>query len=323
MQLHNGAELAAGIVSAAANTDKLVAVNWIAAPPVAVTKLREHGVPVFPDPGRGIRSVGALVRYVKRRERFMAKRRGVEKSAISTRDESKIAVTRAILSQARSAGRKTLTEAEGKLVLENYGITTPERKLATSAASAAKAAESIGFPVVMKISSADIIHKTEAGGVRVGVRNSSEAAAAYDGIIAKANAYNSKAKLEGVLVEEMVEDAVQVIVGFKRDPRFGPAITFGMGGIFVELIRDFALRVAPFDEEEALAMIRETKAYPLLTGFRGDARRDIAALASVILAVSRLAQDFKDEISELDINPVMVLPEGKGAKAADALMVLS
>ncbi len=175
----------------------------------------------------------------------------------------------------------------------------------------------------MKIASADILHKTEAGGVRLGIRSAEEASRAYDEIIAKAKAYNPKAKLDGVLVEEMIEDAIQVIVGFKQDSRFGPAVTFGMGGIFVELIRDFALRVVPLDEAEALSMIQSTKAYPLLTGYRGDKRRDVAALSQVILAASGLAEDFKGEIAELDINPVLVLPEGRGVKAVDALMVLA
>ena len=158
--------------------------------------------------------------------------------------------------------------------------------------------------------------------VRLGIKNAREAAQAFKEIRANAKAYNPKAKLEGVLVEEMIGDAAQVIVGFKQDPRFGPVVTFGMGGIFVELIRDFALRVVPLDAEEALAMIKDTKAYPLLTGFRGTERRDIAALSKVILAVSQLAQDFKEELAELDINPVMVLPEGKGVRAVDALLVL-
>ena len=326
MQLHNGAELAGTIVDAAANTGKMVAVNWIAAPPVAVQKLKENNIPVFPDPGRGIRSLGALVNYVARRERYLAKNQSRDRkgagTARPTAETPPVAKARAIINLARKEGRQALTEGEGKAVLEIYGITTPGRKLVTSAAEAAKAAEGMGFPVVMKISSAEITHKTEAGGVRLGIEDAKEAAAAFDDIIAKAMNYDPRAKLYGVLVEEMIEDAVQVIVGFKQDPRFGPAITFGMGGIFVELIRDFALRVAPFDEDEALAMIRETKAYPLLTGFRGDSKRDVAALAKVILATCQLAQDFKDELAELDINPVMVLPEGKGAKAVDALLVL-
>jgi acetate---CoA ligase (ADP-forming) len=330
MQLHNGAELANTIVEAAANTDKLVMVNWIAAPQVAVQKLRENHIPVFPDPGRGIRSLAALVKYVSRREAYMSKHQSQanpsrdREGAVTMNAPSSSPVTkaRAIIDQARKENRKALTEGEGKAVLELYGIATPARKLATSAADAARSAEGMGFPVVMKISSADITHKTEAGGVRLGVKDAKEAAAAYDDIIAKAKTYNPKASLDGVLVEEMIADAVQVIVGFKQDARFGPVVTFGMGGIFVELIRDFALRVAPFDEDEALAMIRETKAYPMLTGFRGDKKRDVAALAKVILAAGELAQDFKDDLAELDINPVMVLPEGKGAKAVDALLVL-
>ncbi|MBI4479013.1 MAG: acetate--CoA ligase family protein [Acidobacteria bacterium] len=329
MQLHSGAELAGDIVEAAASTDKMVAVNWIAAPRVALDKLRENNVPVFSDPARGIRSLGALVKYVSRRERFLAKAadpsRAREQAVTAPyrHDSAKVAKARAIVDQARKEGRKALTEGEGKAILEIYGIATPGRKLATNAAEAVKAAEGMGFPVVMKISSADITHKTEAGGVRLGIKDAKEAAAAYDDIIAKAKVYNPKAKLDGVLVEEMIGDAVQVIVGFKQDPRFGPVVTFGMGGIFVELIRDFALRCAPFDEDEALAMIQETKAYPLLTGFRGDKKRDVAALAKVILAAGQLALDCKDDLAELDINPVMVLREGQGAKAVDALLVLN
>lgn len=335
MQVHNGAKLADHIVQAAARTDKMVAMNWIAAPPVALQKLRENNVPVFSDPARGIRSLGALVNYVQRRERFLAKNLDPSRAPTASRGRreqagitDKTVETRAVIQvrpmidQARKEKRKALTEGEGKAILELYGIPTPGRKLATTAAEAVKAAEEMGFPVVMKISSADITHKTEAGGVRLGIKDAKEAGAGFDDIMAKAKAYNPKAKLDGVLVEEMIGDAVQVIVGFKQDPRFGPVVTFGMGGIFVELIRDFALRVAPFDEDEALAMMQETKAYPLLTGFRGDKKRDVAALAKVILAASQLAQDFKEDFAELDINPVMVLPEGKGAKAVDALLVL-
>jgi acyl-CoA synthetase (NDP forming) len=216
----------------------------------------------------------------------------------------------------------TLTEHEGKQILELYGIPTPKRRLASSAGDSAKTAEAIGFPVAMKIVSADIAHKTEAGGVRLGVKDANEANRLYDEIISNAKKYNPKAKLEGVLIEEMVVDAVQVIVGAKYDSRFGQVITFGMGGIYVELFRDVALRIAPVDEDEALAMIEETKAFKLLSGFRGDKKRDIAALSKVLLAVSQFALDFKDDLAELDINPVMVLPEGQGVRAVDALVVI-
>jgi len=328
LQLHTGAELAKIIVEAAANSGKMVMLNWIAPPAVALSVLRENKIPVFPDPSRGILSLGALVKYVQRRERYLRGKQGTGKSEPAkpklgaVADRERIEKTREIIRQARKERRKALTEGEGKAILELYGISVPQRKVVKNAAAAAKAAAAMGFPVVMKIVSADITHKTEAGGVRLGVKNAKDAAKAFDDIKAKAKAYNPKAKLDGVLVEEMITDGVQVIVGFKQDPRFGPAVTFGMGGIFVELIRDFALRVVPFDEEEAVAMIQGTKAYPLLTGYRGDTRRDIAALARVIMAAGRLAQDFQDDLSELDINPVLVLPEGKGVKAVDALVVL-
>jgi acetyltransferase len=322
LQLNTGAELAKIIVEAAAQTDKMVMLNWIAPPPEARAILREHNVPMFSDPSRGIRSLGALVKYVARRERYIARKASDKTARQPETEPQKLAQARQIIQAARNEGRKALTEAEGKTILELYGISTPQRKLAASAVAAANAAREIGFPVVMKIASADITHKTEAGGVRLGVKDAKEAAQAFDEIMAKARAYNPKAKLDGVMVEEMIGDGVQVIVGFKQDARFGPAVTFGMGGIFVELFRDFALRVVPFDEAEALAMIKSTKADKLLTGYRGDQVRDVAALSRVILAAGRLAHDFKDELSELDINPVLVLPEGKGVKAVDALVVL-
>ena len=323
LQLHTGAGLARDIVEIAATTKKMLMVNWIAPPAVAVSILREHRIPVFPDPAKGIRSLGALVKYVRRRERYLARKTAKAKVHQETAaSEQRREKAKQVIQEARQQGRKALTEGEAKAILELYGVSVPKRQLAKNAKTAAQAAQEMGFPVVMKIASADITHKTEAGGVRLGIKNGREAGQAYKEIIAKAKAYNPQATLDGVLVEQMVTDGLQVIVGFKQDPRFGPVVTFGLGGIFVELIRDFALRLVPLDEEEALAMIRETKAYPLLTGFRGEKPRDIQALAQVILAVSQLAQDCKEELAELDINPVMVLPEGSGVKAVDALMVV-
>ena len=322
MQVHNGEELARTIVETAAATDKLVMVNWIAAPTIAVQMLRENNIPIFPDPGRGVRALGALVKYVKRRERYLNQSRDRKGAGTSRPTSEAPAQARAIIAQARKESRNALTEAEGKQILELYGIPTPKRKLAASASAAAQGASAIGFPVVMKIASADILHKTEAGGVRLGVKDAQEATRVYEEIITSAKKYNSKAKLDGVLIEEMVTDAVQVIVGSKRDPRFGQVVLFGMGGIYVELFRDAALRVAPLDEGEVQSMMQETKAYQLLTGFRKDKLRDVAALSNVLLAVSRFVLDFKDDLAELDINPVLVLPEGQGVRAVDALVVL-
>lgn len=323
MQWHTGTKLAGDIAAMAATTEKTVLVNWIAPPVEALPILRANNIPVFSDPGRGIRALGALVRYVQRRERYRARKTGgkkIEREAAP--EQQRLEKAKQVIQQARQQGRKALTEEQAKAILELYGIPVPKRQRAHHAAEAARVAQEIGFPVVMKIASAEITHKTEAGGVRLGIQDTGEASRAYQEILANAKAYNAAATLEGVLVEEMIQDGVQIIVGFKQDSRFGPMVTFGLGGIFVELIRDISLRMAPLDEEEALTMIRETKAYPLLAGFRGEPPRDIAALSQVLLAVSQLAQDFREELSELDVNPLMVLPQGCGVRAVDALMVL-
>ncbi|MBI2817422.1 MAG: acetate--CoA ligase family protein [Acidobacteria bacterium] len=322
LQLHTGTALARDIVEVASKTDKMVAVNWIAPPAEALGILRENHIPVFSDPGRGIRALGALAGYVRRRERFMA--RSAKAATEVGTDRQTQDEARAIIQTIRreELAFQKMSEAEGKAILSLYGIPSPKRTLATSATQAVKAAGDLGFPVVMKISSPGIPHKTEAGGVRLGIADAQQVSRAYDEIIANAKSYNPKAKLDGVLVEQMITGGVQVMVGFKQDARFGPAVTFGMGGIYVELMGDVSLRVLPFDEEEALDMMQGTKVYRLLTGFRGDRPRDIGALAKVIVAVGRLAQDFKDELVEVDINPVLVLPEGKGVVAVDSLMVL-
>lgn len=323
LQLATGAGLAQDIAEVAEASEKTVVVNWMAPPPEALAILREKKIPVFPDPARGVRALAGLVKYLERRQRYLARRaagkeghRGAEASG------ERRAKAREIVARARQAGRKALTEAEAKTILELYGIPTPRRRLVESAAAAAAAAEELGFPVVMKIASPDITHKTEAGGVRLGIKSAAEAAAAFEEILARARAYNPQAALAGVLVEEMVTGGLEVMVGAKQDARFGPVVTFGLGGVFVEVLRDYALRVAPLEEEEVLAMLREIRGYPLLAGYRGGEARDVAALARVIMAVSELATELREDLVELDINPLLVMPEGGGVKAVDALMVV-
>ncbi|MBC7334818.1 MAG: acetate--CoA ligase family protein, partial [Clostridia bacterium] len=305
LQLGTGAGLARDIAEVARTTEKMILVNWMAPPPEALAILRENKIPVFPDPARGVRALAGLVQYVERRQRYLAqKAAGKETSRQPVRDQERQAKAREIIQKARQQGRKALTEPEAKAVLDLYGIPTPRRRLAQDAAAAAQEAEELGFPLVMKIASPDITHKTEAGGVRLGIRDAGEAAKVYEEVMTRARAHYPGATLDGVLLEEMVEDGVEVIVGAKQDPRFGPAVTFGLGGIFVELLRDFSLRVAPLDEEEVLAMIKEIKGYPLLSGYRGEKPRDVAALAKAILAVGELASELQEELAELDINPL-------------------
>ncbi len=218
--------------------------------------------------------------------------------------------------------RGTLTEAETKRLLETYGIGTPEEWLAADAAEAAAAAASIGFPVVLKIQSRDIPHKTEAGGVRVGLGSAGEVERAFAEIVEAARAFAPRARIDGVLVARQVVPVAELIVGVKRDPLFGPVIAVGWGGIMVEVVRDAALRLPPISPEAAEEMLRGLRLAPVLEGARGRPRGDIRAAADVVTRVSRLALDLGDRLQALDVNPLFVLAEGQGALAGDALAVL-
>ncbi|HEX9145064.1 MAG TPA: acetate--CoA ligase family protein, partial [Candidatus Binatia bacterium] len=184
-------------------------------------------------------------------------------------------------------------------------------------------ASSIGGPVAMKASSPDILHKTEAGVIRLGLNSSAEVEKAFDEILDKAKKWNPHARLDGVLVEEMIGgEAREVIVGARQDLRFGPVVTFGLGGIFVEAIRDFAVWPALLTLDEAHEMIQKIRGYRILTAFRGRPSADLEAVAQVICAVGQLACQRQDRIAELEINPLFVLPQGSGAIVGDALVAL-
>jgi acetate---CoA ligase (ADP-forming) len=331
LQSSNGLRLASLIIEAAAPTGKFIAVNWIAAPPGAVQKLRENSIPVFSDPARGIRSLGALVKYVQCRKLILSKNvaprfesmPGSKKRTTGTgTSRRKLVQAQAIIQLARQEKRKALTEHEGKQILELYGICTPKRRLAFSAKDAAKAAEAIGFPVAMKISSSDILHKADAGGVLLNINDPTEVKRKYEELLSSVSAKYPMAKLEGVLVEETIQQGIEVIVGAKQDNCFGTVVTFGSGGKLVEMLQDSAIRVGPLGRSVALLMIKSTKVFKLLTGYRGDKKRDIAALVKVIVSAARLAEDLSENLASLDINPVLMLEKGKGAQAVDALFVL-
>jgi len=194
--------------------------------------------------------------------------------------------------------------------------------LAGTSEEAVKIAAKIGYPVVLKVDSPDIPHKTEAGVIKIGISNKSELIDAYNGIMGNAKKYAPEAKIRGVLVQEMVSNAREVIVGLSYDPQFGPVIMFGLGGIFVEVFKDVSLRTAPLTRADAEDMIKEVKGYETLKEFRGKPEADVEGIVDVLIKVSRLATDLGDVLSEIDINPLMVLDKGKGVKAADALVVL-
>jgi acetyl coenzyme A synthetase (ADP forming)-like protein len=232
-------------------------------------------------------------------------------------DKAKV---RQILDAVKAAGRDSLTAPEGKLVCDAYGIAVPKEGVVSSAAEASKLASSMGFPVVMKIVSPDILHKTEAGGVIVGVKSADDAATAYDTIIANAKKYKADAKVVGVQVQQMIKGGQEVIVGAMTDQSFGKLVAFGMGGVLVEVLKDVTFRLAPATREDAASMLDGIQAAEILKGVRGAKPANREALQDTIVRVSQLVSDFP-EISEMDLNPVFASEEG--AIAADVRIVLN
>ncbi len=236
---------------------------------------------------------------------------------MSNVDKAKV---RQILDQVKAAGRNSLTAPEGKLVCDAYGIKVPGEGVASTAADASKLAQSIGFPVVMKIVSRDILHKTEAGGVVVGVKSADEAVTAYEQIIANAKKYKADAKVDGVQVQQMIRGGQEVIIGAMTDDSFGKLVAFGLGGVLVEVLKDVTFRLAPATKDDAASMLDGIQAAEMLKGVRGGDAVNREALQDMIVRVSQLVTDFP-EMSELDLNPVFASKDG--AIAADVRIVLN
>ncbi|OYU88167.1 MAG: CoA-binding protein [Bradyrhizobiaceae bacterium PARB1] len=226
---------------------------------------------------------------------------------------------RKVLDAVKADKRTSLTAPEGKLVCDAYGIPVPKEGVATSAADAAKLAGGMGFPVVMKIVSPDILHKTEAGGVIVGVKTAEDAQKAYDTILANAKKYKADAKIEGVQVQQMLMGGTEVIIGSITDGSFGKLVAFGLGGVLVEVLKDVTFRLAPATNEDALSMLDGIQAAEMLHGVRGGDPANREALADIIVKVSQLVSDFP-EMVELDLNPVFATK--KDAIAADVRIVV-
>ncbi len=231
------------------------------------------------------------------------------------------AKVQSIFENVRKHGRTNLLEEEGYEVLNAYGFPTPKSILGTTEEECIKAVKEIGYPVVMKIASPDILHKSDAGGVKVGVKSDDELRSAFQSIIESAKRYKPDAKIKGVLVQEMVKSAKETILGASQDPTFGPMIMFGLGGIYVEVLKDVVFRVAPIDEREAIDMVESIKTIKLLKGVRGEKPSDLKAISDSLQRLSQLVTDF-NEIKEFDMNPLLVLEEGKGARVVDARIIL-
>jgi acyl-CoA synthetase (NDP forming) len=224
-----------------------------------------------------------------------------------------------IFKEARAEGRNFLLEHEAKKVCKEYGIPITKLKIAKSAEEAAEFSEEIGYPTVLKIVSPEVLHKFDVGGVILNLNNREDARNAYNKIVENIKENKPDAKIDGILVQEMAPPSIEVIVGAIKDSQFGSTLMFGLGGIFVEVMKDVAFRIAPITEEDAHEMITEIKAYPILRGYRGQPPVDIDTIVKILVKTSRLVMDHQ-EIRELDLNPVMVYE--KGAKTVDARIIL-
>ena len=306
-----GNQIAIDVARVCAATTKPVLVAWCA----DVERTREGyealaavGTPRYDTPVRCARGMDALWHFERARR---------DHERISA--EPVLRLERPAQRQAMAGLRVDLTEYQAKQVLADYGIPVTREALATTAEQAVELAGQIGYPVVMKIVSPMIPHKTEAGGVKVGVRDAQAVRDAFAEIVANAGRHSPGAPIDGVLVQAMVSGGTEVILGVTQDPLFGPAILFGLGGIFAEVMKDVCFRIAPITRSEAMTMIRSIKAFPILDGARGRPKADLDALADALVRLAALAVDLQDTIAEIDINPLIVLPAGQGVVAVDAL----
>jgi acyl-CoA synthetase (NDP forming) len=224
-----------------------------------------------------------------------------------------------IFDQVKKEGRSILTEFESKKILKQAGISVVETRLANTQKEAVSLSRKMGFPVVLKIASPDVIHKSDSGGVKLSLNNAYDVKKAYDEILKKVKKQYPDAVIHGVCVQKMVRPGTEVIVGSSKDPQFGPVIMFGLGGIFVELLKDVSFRIIPLEQRDALEMVKEIKGYPLLEGYRGKEPANISALVEIILKISKLIEE-NPSIKELELNPIFVYRDR--AVGVDARIIL-
>jgi acetyl coenzyme A synthetase (ADP forming)-like protein len=280
----------------------------------AMRWLLQNGIPSYGAPDIAIDALAALREYHRLRESISEP--FVQCEILDHEKALKI------IQHARADGRDSLTEIEAKQLFAAYGLPVTKTILATTEEEAVTLAKQIGFPVVMKIVSPDILHKSDAGGVKVNIKDANAVSEAYKAILSNAKAYKADAVIHGVAVQEMAPWGTEVILGSINDPTFGPTMMFGLGGIFVEVLKDVTFRVAPVTNNQASRMLGEIRGAPILAGVRGEAPRDKKVLADTICRYSNMIMDLADEISESDANPVLVYEEGKGAKVVDARIIL-
>jgi acetyltransferase len=274
----------------------------------SIQELKRHGIPAFNDVEDAVSALSTVYKAYQSREK-----KNIEKISL---DRKRI---KAVLSAARAEGRAQLFGPEAKEILTAIGLDVPEFRIVTDIQGAVEAAEHIGYPVVMKVVSEDIIHKTDVGGVLLGLDDKKEVIEAYEAIKRNIGLYAPKADVRGVEISPMLPRGTETIIGITTDPSFGKVVMFGLGGIYVEVLKDVAFRVTPVTKNEIRRMMREVSSYPLLLGVRGEERKDIESVVDAIYRISSLACEFP-EITELDVNPLVVYT--KGAKVLDGRISL-
>ncbi|MBA7503876.1 Peptidyl-lysine N-acetyltransferase Pat [subsurface metagenome] len=274
--------------------------------------LRSGKIPNYSYPERTISALEAMVKYRKWKETPFGKILSFE---VNKKKAEKI------FTKAKEKSEANLTTEETREVLSAYGFSLPQRIVTETSREAISAANSLGYPVVMKIVSPDILHKSDVGGVKVGITEKSQVARSFEDLISNAKRFMPEALIMGVTVEEMIVPGKEVVLGSSRDPSFGPLLMFGLGGIYVEVLKDVSFRIAPLTFNEAELMIKEIRSYPILKGVRGEEPSDLIAVRESLLRLSQLVTDFS-EILEIDINPLMVLPAGKGAVVIDSRLTI-
>lgn len=277
-----------------------------------VEVMRSHSVPNYQVPERAVKAIAAMRDY---RTWLNTPALAVETFNVN---RGKVAE---LIARTRADGRVTMGDTEAREVLEAYGIPLPKSGIAETPDDAVRMAEEIGYPVVMKIASPDILHKSDIGGIKLNITSASEVRDAFDLLIYRAKRFMPDATIWGCQLQQMVKGGREIIIGVNRDPQFGPLIMFGLGGIYVEVLKDVTFRIAPIDRRMATEMLDEIRAYKLLRGVRGEKPSDRAAIVDTLLRISQLVTDFP-EIVELDINPLMVFEQGRGVLGIDMRLAL-
>lgn len=301
---HLRAQLVPGLINISKHTSKTLVVCWAGASQETREELFANGVCWLPTPSRAIRALKNFLHYHKNRDDFS----GPGEPASARRTAGK-------------PMRGIFTEIEGKRMIAEYGIPVPEGKLARSADEAVQIAGEMGYPVVLKAVSKDIMHKSDVGGVMVNLAEQSQVTEAYRQITANCLKHKPDAGLDGILVEKMAKEGTEAFIGCFQDPLFGPCVMFGLGGVYIEVLEDVVVRKAPLTRKDAMEMVQSIKGYKILAGTRGKKPSDIEALVAALVQISHFCWEHRDDLKELDINPLMVYEEGQGVLALDALII--